>query len=62
MVKQKISEFEKRGLNYHQLLALEISHGKYTLRELEIELKSTQGGWKTYFAVERALKRLNRRP
>ena len=60
MAKQNIPEFQRKGLNYYQLLALEIFHGKRTLREIEIELKSSHDGWKTYFAVERALKRFNR--
>lgn len=45
-------------LSYAQMLAREIFRGKRELKDVESELKSRHGGWRVFYAVVRALKRM----
>ncbi len=58
MFNVKTPELQKRGLTYAQLLAVEIASNRKRLKDVEGELKSRHGGWRTYYAVVRALKRM----
>jgi len=50
----------KNGLNYAELVAVEIIKNRTTLKEQEGILKSRHGGWHTFYAVRRALRRMQR--